>query len=679
MRFTYPSARRTDVVDDYHGTQVPDPYRWLEDPDSPETAAFIAGQNAISLPYLAALPERSDLHERMTRMWDVPRTGTPVGRGGVVVWSHNDGLQNQPVYYIRRGEAEPAVLLDPNDLSADGTVAVVTTSLSPDGTRFAYSLAEAGSDWQVIRIRNASTGDDLEDELQYVKFTTVAWFGDGLFYSRFPAQTAGSTAPSRQMSVYFHRLGTSQEDDELVFANADDPDPGYVPIVTEDDAYLVLIEWEGTSHENGLLYRPAGSADEFTRLVSPGIARHDFIEHHDGAFLVLTDWDAPNGRIVRLPLDRPDERTEVVAETGEPLEWVAAAAGRLFAGRLRDASHRIEIYHLDGAPAGEVGLPAAGTVTGLTGRLDDPEIYFGYESFLRPPAAFQWNGQAVTRFAGSEPPLDPADFVVERRSALSSDGARVGMFVLRAAATALPAPTEVYGYGGFTISLTPQFDPARLAFVAAGGVAVVANLRGGSEHGEEWHRAGMLGNKQQVFEDFIACAAGLVADGVAAPGGVGIRGRSNGGLLSAAAFTQRPDLFGAVVSTVPVADMLRYQHFTAGRYWTVEYGDAADPEAFRWLIAYSPLHNVRDDVAYPPVLITTGESDDRVVPMHSFKLAAALQHAAGGASDEPLLLRVDVRAGHGLGKPTDKLIDEAADVYGFLLHHLRAGSAARSV
>jgi len=672
MTFTYPPARRTHTIDDYHGTQVADPYRWLEDPESEETREFVRAQNAITLPYLESLPERSALRERIETLWDVPRTGAPTVRNGVAVWAHNDGLQDQPVFYVRRSGREDQTLLDPNGLSEDGAVAVVVTSLSDDGRYLAYSVAESGSDWQTIRIRDTETCHDFEDELRDVKFTEISWFEEGFFYSRFPAHDPASTEPSRDMSVYFHRLGSDQANDTMVYANPAEPDLGYSATVSDDGRFLVLHEWEGTSHKNGLLYKALDERDSnWIRLASPGRALYAFLAHYEGSFLLHTDLDAANGRIIRLPLDHLETVEDIVGERNQAIELAKAAAGRLIIVTLHEASHRLHTYGLDGTPSGSIDLPGAGTVAEMTGRLQDETIYIGFQSFLHPPTALQWSGSTPEMFAGAQTPLDPDRVIVERRRAVSSDGAEVGMFIIRLATAVLPAPVELYGYGGFNISLTPMFHPARLAFLEAGGVVAIANLRGGSELGETWHEAGMLANKQQVFDDLVACAETLIADGVGGPGQIGIRGGSNGGLLTAAAMVQHPDLFGAVVSQVPVADMLRYHHFTAGRYWTVEYGDAEnDPEAFKWLIAYSPYHNVTGGVTYPPLLITTAESDDRVVPMHSLKLAAAVQHAAGGTSDRPLLVRVETRAGHGMGKPTSKLIDESADVFAFLLHHL---------
>lgn len=693
MTFTYPPARRGDVVDLHHGREIADPYRWLEDLESDETAEFVAAQNAITAPYLAALPDRAGLIERMTELWDIPRTEPPRVRGEgaerVMVWSHNDGLADQPTYWVQHGDDEPRVLLDPNTLSDDGAVAVVGSALSDDGSMLAYLIAEAGSDRQQLAVRRTDTGEDLDDRLDHLRFTSIVWLGDGFFYVRWPEAEPGSTAPVMDPSVHYHRIGTAQADDPLVFHNDDDPEPIYMAGLTEDLRYLVLAEVLGTDRRNGLLYldlaehgdmiTSGGAVDPagWVRLVDRGIAAHEVVLHvadgDDSRFIVQTDRDAPNGRIVSIDLASPEPEAwaTVVAESDQPLEWSAALAGELVVNHLVEASSRLTRYSTDGGELGPLALPGLGTVTGLAGRFAEPTFFLGYQSFVEPPTVLQITGGGSEVWAGSEPPIDPSDVVVERMHAASTDGAEVGMFVIRRADAALPGPVELYGYGGFTINLTPTYSPARLAFLEAGGIVVVANLRGGSEKGEPWHEQGALGNKQQVFDDLIACGEHLIAEGIATADTLGIRGGSNGGLLTAATMVQRPDLFGAVISQVPVIDMLRFQHFTAGRFWTVEYGDAADADAFEWLIEYSPLHNVEAGVEYPPLLIMTAESDDRVVPMHAHKFAAEVQHQAGGSSEQPLLERVETRAGHGMGKPTAKLIEESADIYAFLLEHLR--------
>lgn len=672
MSFTYPAARRADTADEYHGTVVADPYRWTEDPDDPETKEFVAAQNAVTMPYLASLPEVPRLRDRIAEIWDTPRTGAPRRRGEVTVWSHNDGLLDQPQYFISRAGSEPEILLDPNTMSEDGAVAVTAWSLSPDGLLMAYTVAEAGSDHQVGRVLDTMTGKHLDDELHELRFAGFSWLGNGFYYSRFPGMEAGTTGLFKDSSIFFHQIGTDQDADPLIFANPDQPDLLYYASVTDDDRYLIISEFDGTSTQNGLLYRAIDNADgEFSRVVEIGVAAHNFLAHDDGRFLVHTNLGAPNGKVVALAVDEPGRVVDVVPEGPRPIEIAGAVAGKLVLVMLEEASHQLHLYELGGTPAGEIELPDLATVEMITGRLSDPTVFIGFQSFLHPPSVVQWEAGTSSMFAESPAAVDADDFEVERHHAISSDGADVGMFVVRHKETRLPAPTELYGYGGYNINITPAYSPSRLAWMEAGGVVAVANLRGGSENGEEWHQQGMLDRKQQTFDDFYACAEHLVDAGVSTAEKLGIRGGSNGGLLTAVAMLQRPELFGAVISHVPVTDMYRYQHFTAGRFWTVEYGDAEkDPRAFEYLSAYSPLHNVEAGREYPPLLVLTAETDDRVVPMHSHKFIAELQHAAGGESENPLLERIETRAGHGLGKPTSKLIDEAAEVYGFMLHHL---------
>lgn len=680
MPFTYPPARRAEIEDSYHGVVVPDPYRWAEDPEAPETQDFVRAQNELTFPYLQSLPEVEELRQRIAQLWNTPRTGAPKKRGDAMVWAHNDGLANQPNYLISMDGSEPQILLDPNRFSEDGIIAVTAWSLSDDGSHMAYTRSEAGSDQQTGLVLDTATGQHLDDRLEELRFTGLSWWGDGFFYSRFPGLQAGTVGVFQDCSVYYHRVGTAQEQDELIFANPESPELVYGAVVSDDELLLVLMEYDGTSRENGLLYKRLDDpSSSFTRVVETGVASYQFLAHHDGSLLVESNEDAPNGRIVAIPLDYPDQRHVVVPEGETAIELAGAAAGKIVVVAIEDGSHRVRLYGLDGVSAGEISLPAPGSVAEMNGRLADPVIHIGFQSFLHPPTVIRWEDGATSFFAESTPPLDPGDFAVERLHATSTDGAEVGMFLVRHREQAGPAPTELYGYGGFNMNLTPMYSPARLAWMEKGGVVASANLRGGSEHGEKWHSQGMLGSKQQVFDDFIACAEHLMEIGVTTTGQLGIRGGSNGGLLVTAVMLQRPDLFGAVVSQVPVTDMFRYQHFSAGRFWTVEYGDAAnDPHSFQWLSRYSPLHNVQPGVEYPPLLVLTAETDDRVVPMHSHKFIAEMQHAAGGSSENPILERVETRAGHGLGKPTSKLIEEAADIFGFLLHHLSRVSRSHS-
>jgi prolyl oligopeptidase len=587
-------------------------------------------------------------------------------------------LQPQPTLYKRPvGGGEPTVVLDPNTLAEDGTVAVMTQSFAKDGRLLAYSLAEAGSDWQVARVLDTETGEQYGDELRHIKFTTLAWTPeeDGFYYARFPeTDDFPDSPPSTNQRVYLHKLGTPQSDDVLVYARPDQPDLGFQPFLTDDNELLILHVWQGTDTRNRLYYRPASESADFIRLLDEFDAKYTVVGHVDGWLYLLTDRDAPRGRIVAVPLERPavENWREVIAESEDTLEFAAMVAEHLVVGHLRDAHHVVSLFGTDGALARELELPAIGTVTQFAGKPSHRDFFIGFESFVHPPSVLRYDFDLDTVEVFTEPSrgVDPTQFVTTQIWTESRDGTAIPMFVTHRS-DLVPdgsTPTILFGYGGFDISMTPMYAPDRLGFVEAGGIFALANLRGGGEYGQEWHRAAMFGNKQNVFDDFIAAGEHLIATGYTSSANLGIYGRSNGGLLVTACVLQRPDLWGAAVAMVPVTDMLRYHRFTAGRYWTAEYGNAEDnSEHFEFLHEYSPLHNVEQGV-YPPSLITTGDSDDRVVPLHSYKFIAALQDAVGDSG--PALLRVDRRAGHGLGKPTAKLIDEAADIYAFFLHHL---------
>lgn len=674
----YPAARISDIVDEYHGTKVPDPYRWLEDMESNETSSWIDAQNVITSAALDEMAHRSALRARLEELWDFPRRSAPVRRGEWYFYSHNDGLQAQPVLYKRPvAGGEPTVVIDTNSLSEDGTVAVMTQSFSNDGRLLAYTLAEAGSDWQTGHMLDTETGSEYADKLSRIKFTSLAWSpeGDGFYYSRYP--TPGEfpdSPPSTNQRVFFHRLGTTQSEDSVVYARPDAPDLGFQPIVTDDGDLLLLHVWEGTDTRNRLYYRRLAGDGEFVRLLDDHDAKYHVIGHLDGRLYLVTDLDAPRGRVIAIDLERPEpERwVEVIPEGADTVEFAAIVANCLVLGRLHQAHHLVSVHTVGGALVREIELPTMGTVTQISGRSEDRELFIGFQSFLYPPTVlrYDFDEDLLDFFSETETAIDPAVFTTTQMWARSADGTAVPMFVTHRIdmPTDGRAPTILYGYGGFDISMTPLYAPDRLGFIEAGGVFVVANLRGGGEFGRDWHRAGMLESKQNVFDDFVAAAEYLIEAGYTSKGQLGILGGSNGGLLVTACLLQRPDLFGAAAAMVPVTDMLRYHHFTAGRYWISEYGNAEErSDHFDFLIEYSPLHNTTAAV-YPPTLITTGEGDDRVVPLHSYKFVAAMQTAAGESG--PVLLRVDRRAGHGLGKPIAKVIDEAADVYAFFLHHL---------
>ncbi|HID50606.1 MAG TPA: S9 family peptidase, partial [Anaerolineae bacterium] len=625
--FTYPVTRQDDVVDDYHGTAVLDPYRWLEDPDSAETCAWVDAQNELTRHFINQLPIRPQLEERLTALWDYPKYSPPVQRNGRFFFQKNDGLQNQAVLYWQDGlDAEPRVLLDPNTLSEDGTIALMNQSYSDDGRLLAYSLSESGSDWQTIHIRDVDSGQDLSDEIHWVKFTAAAWLPGktGFYYSRYPSpEEMPDAPPSTHNRVYFHRLGAPQAEDTLVYARPDAPNLGFAPEITDDGRYLILHVWDGTDTRNRIYYRPLDSDGDFIRLIDVMEAKYHFLGNDGPLFYFETDLAAENGRIIAIPTDQPDRANwqEVVPQSDDVIESSRMVNNQFVVMRLHHASHRLHLYDLDGTPAGEIALPALGSVMALTGKRRHSQMFLQFMSFLYPPAIFRYdfaNG-ALTPLYQPQVDFDPDEYETTQVFYPSKDGTRVPMFLTYKKGLALDGnnPTLLYGYGGFNINLPPQFAPTRIAWLEMGGVYAQANLRGGTEYGEAWHQAGMLENKQNVFDDFIAAAEWLIANGYTRTDRLAIEGRSNGGLLVAACMTQRPDLFGAVHCGVPVIDMLRYHKFSAGRYWTPEYGNAEEnPEHFRFLLAYSPLHNVRPAVTYPATLITTADTDDRVVPLH---------------------------------------------------------------
>ena len=690
--FEYPPARRDDVVDDFHGMAVADPYRWLEAPEAEETQAFVAAQNALTRRYLARVPARAPIEARLQALWNYDRETTPKKRGDAAeggaryFFERQEGLQDQPVLYWQEGAAgEPSVLLDPNELSDVGTVALTNYFPSDDGALVAYALSSSGSDWQTLRVLGVGGKERYDDVIRWVKFTPAAWRpdGSGFFYSRYPEPAAMPDAPpSTHHRVYWHTLGTPQEEDTLVYARPDNPDLAFQPRVTEDGRYLTLHVWQGTAVRNRFYYRPLSRTDGeqessggFVRLLDEGDARYEFVGNVGDRFYFHTDYDAPRGRVIAVDLASPEREQwqEIIAEGEDVIDAVRFVGGHLVVVTLHHAAHRLHLYTLEGQPAGEIEMPAPGSITNLSGRQQDDEFFFDFHSFLHPLTVYRYSfedGMLAVRHR-PEVDFDPEAYTTEQLFYRSKDGTRVPMFLIHKKGLARTGdhPTLLYGYGGFAVNVLPTFSTQWLIWLEMGGVLAVANLRGGNEYGEAWHRAGMLEKKQNVFDDFIAAAEWLVDSGYTNTDKLAIMGRSNGGLLVSAVMIQRPELFGAVVSSVPVADMLRYHRFTAGRYWIPEYGNAEqNPQHFASLYRYSPIHNVQAGERYPPTLITTADTDDRVVPMHAKKLAATLQAADAGAN--PILLRVETAAGHGLGKPTSKMIEELADVFAFLVDAL---------
>jgi prolyl oligopeptidase len=676
----YPKARKGDVVEDYHGTKVADPYRWLEDPDSPETRAWVEAENKVTFAFLEAIPARARLKKRLTELWDFEKFGIPQVDGGRYFYTKNSGLQNQSVLYTApKLDAEPAELLDPNTLSADGTVALSGNEPSPDGKLLAYGLAAAGSDWQEWRVRDVATGKDRDDILQWIKFSGVSWTKDanGFYYGRFPEPKPGEDLKGANyfQKLYFHRLGTPQADDVLVYERPDHKDWEFHGTVTDDGRYLIITVSKGTDDKYRILYLDLAKADSKpVELIDNFEHEFTFIDNDGPVLWFKTDLEAPRKRVIAIDVREParDRWREVIGQAAETLEEVDVVGDHFLARYLKDAHSQVKVFDLDGKYVREVELPGLGTATGFSGKRQDAETFFAFATFTSPAAVFAYDVKAGTSRLVRRPKLafDPADYTTEQVFYTSKDGTRVPMFLSSKKGLVRDgkAPTYLYGYGGFNIPLTPAFSPANLAWMELGGVFAVPNLRGGGEYGEEWHKAGTKLRKQNVFDDFIAAAGWLIEHKYTSTPRLAIGGGSNGGLLVGAALTQRPDLFGAALPAVGVMDMLRFHKFTIGWAWVDDYGSADDPDQFRTLYAYSPLHNIKPGVRYPATLITTADHDDRVVPAHSFKFAATLQAAQAGPA--PVLIRIETRAGHGAGKPTSKLIEEAADRWAFLVKTL---------
>ncbi len=679
-RWVYPSTRRADVVDEYHGVKVADPYRWLEDDNSPETKAWVDAENAVTFGYLRRIPERGAIRARLTKLWNYERYGVPVKQGGRYFFTKNDGLQNQAVLYTLTSlDATPAVLLDPNTLSADGTVALTAYEVSDDGNLMAYGLATAGSDWQEWKVRDVRTGQDLSDHIKWVKFSRASWTKDGrgFFYSRYdePTEAARLTRANYFHKLYHHRLGTPQSDDRLVYERPDHKDWNFYGTVTDDGRYLVIAASQGSARKNRVLYQDLRSPGApVVELLMEFDAEYSFIDNDGPRFWFKTDLGAPRGRVIAIDITRPERSQwkEIIPEAKDALVSVGAVNDTFIASYLEDAQSRVRVFALDGSPLRELVLPGIGTVGGFWGKRTDTETFYSFTSFTQPGTIYRYEAARGRSEVFRRPKVDFDPDLYETRQVFyaSKDGTRVPMFLTFRKGVKLDGrnPTYLFGYGGFKISVTPWFSVSRLVWMEMGGVYAVANLRGGGEYGEEWHLAGTKLNKQKVFDDFIAAADWLVAEKYTSPATLAIAGGSNGGLLVGAVLNERPDLFGAALPDVGVMDMLRFHRFTIGWAWASEYGSSDKPDEFAALRAYSPLHNIKPGAKYPATLITTADHDDRVVPAHSFKYAATLQRAQGGPA--PILIRIETRAGHGAGRPTSKIIEESADALAFLVSAL---------
>ncbi len=683
--FAYPPAPTSDARDDYHGRVIADPYRPLEDPDAPATRAWIEAENRLTESWLGGVPDRPAIRARLTKLWNYERYTPPVREGGLYFFQRNDGLQNQSVLCVLdRLDGTPRVLLDPNALSPDGTVALTGFAVSRDGKHLACGLATAGSDWNEWRVLDVATGKETGDVLRWVKFSEASFSADGkgLYYSRYDAPEKGREleALNKNQKLCFHRLGTPQSGDLLVYERPDDPELGFAASVSDDGRYLVVSVSKGTDTRNRVHVKDLTKPDaSFVKLFDDFDARYDVVDNVGTLFYVSTDKDAPRGRVVTVDLaafeaaQAGDPKAkpvlaDVIPAGADVITGVRMIADRLVAVFMKDAAEEARIFRRAGKLEKEIALPALGLLGGFEGKRSDTETFYAFTSFTYPTTVFRYDFGTGTStvFRRPKADFDPAAFETKRVFYASRDGTRVPMFLVHRKGLLADgkSPTLLYGYGGFNVPLGPSFSASRIAWLEAGGLYAQPSLRGGSEYGEEWHKGGMLGKKQNVFDDFIAAAEWLIARRYTSAAKLAISGGSNGGLLVGAVLNQRPDLFGAAVPAVGVMDMLRFHRFTIGWAWVSDYGSPDDPEAFQWLLAWSPLHNIRKGAKYPAVLVVTADHDDRVVPAHSFKYAAALQAAQGG--DAPVLIRIETRAGHGAGKPTAKQIEEAADVQAFL-------------
>jgi prolyl oligopeptidase len=675
----YPVARKSDQVDDYHGVKVADPYRWLEDLDSDETRSWVEAENKLSFGFLAAIPARSTLKDRLTKVWNYEKYGVPFKEGNRYFYLRNSGLQNQSVLYtVTSLDAPPQVVLDPNTLSTDGTVAVSGMQVSDDGKLLAYSLSSSGSDWQEWKVRDVQTGKDLSDDLKWVKFSGVSWTrdGKGFFYSRYDEPKGDSLkATNYFQKVYFHKLGSAQSEDVLVYERPDQKDWLFAGSVTEDGYYLVVGVSQGTDVKSRVYYKDLRAKDApVMKLLDDFDAAYTFIGNEGPRFWFQTDLESPRGKVIEIDINKPARANwkVIVPESREALQTVTLVDHKFILNYLKDAYTQVKIFDTAGKLVSEVSFPGIGSANGFGGKATEKETFYSFTGFTTPTTIYRYDVATGKSSIFRQPKVDfrPEDYETRQVFYSSKDGTKVPMFITHKRGLKLDGsnPTYLYGYGGFNISLSPAFSVGNLVWMEMGGVYAQPNLRGGGEYGEDWHQAGMKLKKQNVFDDFIAAAEWLIANKYTSTPKLAIGGGSNGGLLVGAALTQRPELFGAALPAVGVMDMLRFQKFTIGWAWVSDYGSAENADEFKALYAYSPLHNIKPGTVYPPTMITTADHDDRVWPGHSFKFAATLQQAQVG--NAPILIRIETKAGHGAGKPTSKTIEEIADRWAFLVRTL---------
>lgn len=677
----YPQAAQGDQVDDYHGVEVKDPYRWLEDPDAEASRQWIEAENELTFGFLQQIDARPRITKRLEALWNYERYSAPFRRAGQLFFFKNDGLQNQSVLYRQKSlDAAPEAVLDPNSWSREGTTALASFGFSEDGKMLAFAKSEGGSDWNTWYVKDLETGTELKDELKWSKWSTASWThdGKGFFYSRYPAPKEGDALEEANYNhkVYYHRIGTPQQDDALVYEDPKNKAWGFDAQVSEDGKFLIIHVWEGTDTRNRLYYLKLGRNGAYNpkakvvKLLNDFDAGYEFVGNAKNTFYFRTDLEAPRGRLIAIQTNRPKRNAwRTILKQGEDkLESAQLLGNGILATWLHQAQHRVTFHNLKGKLEREISLPVIGSVRGFDGKANDEETFYTLTSFTYPSTVFHLNTKTGESQLFRQPKVDfqPDEYEVKQVTYPSKDGTEIPMFLVHKKGLELDGnrPTLLYGYGGFNISLTPSFDPSRLVWLEQGGVYAQPSLRGGGEFGEDWHQAGMFGKKQNVFDDFAAAAEWLQANGYTKAEKLAISGRSNGGLLVGASITQRPELFGAAIAGVGVLDMLRFHRFTIGHAWTTEYGSADNADQFPFLYAYSPLHQVKADVAYPATLVVTADHDDRVVPAHSFKFAATLQAAQSG--ENPILIRIDTQSGHGKGKSTQKRIEEKADEWAFL-------------
>ena len=679
-KLDYPKAKIVDQVDDYHGTKVADPYRWLEDTDSPDTRAWVEAENKLTFSYLDKIPYRPAIRERLTKLWDYERFDVPEQQSGRYFYQHNNGLQNQNVLLVADSlNAEPRILLDPNTLSSDGTVALSGLAISDDAKLLAYGTAASGSDWVEWHVRNVDTGKDLPDLIKWVKFSDASWTKDnkGFYYSRYDEPKAGTALLDTNyfQKLYYHTLGTPQSEDKLIYERPDNKELAFNGLVSDDGRYLIIHVTQGTSPKNRLYYKDLKQPDsQVIKLLDEFDAQYEFIDNDGPVFWFKTDLDAPRSRLIAIDTRNPARSNwkTIVAQGDDTITAAHVVDNNFLVEYLKDAQTEVRVYDLQGKFLRKVDLPGIGTAQGFNGKRKDKETFYSFASFTVPTTIYRYDPEKGVSSIFRQPKVDFDASRYETRQVFyrSKDGTRIPMFLTYKKGLKLDGQNRVllYAYGGFDISLTPAFSVPNLVWLEMGGVYAQPNLRGGGEYGEQWHLAGTKLQKQNVFDDFIAAAEWLIANKYTTSSNLAIRGGSNGGLLVGACLTQRPDLFGATLPAVGVMDMLRFHKFTIGWGWTSDYGSSDDPQQFKALYAYSPLHNLKAGTKYPATFITTADHDDRVVPGHSFKFAATMQ--ADQAGPAPVLIRVATKAGHGAGKPISKIIDEITDAWSFAAYNL---------